>query len=407
MASAYLERLYSEYRKAAHVGRSLMDEAATVNRNLTPEESQQVDRAYADVSRLKAEIDKVKTFEDLRDQADIFRGISVPTVERAMRDDTSHLSLRSLITRARTYGGFAVDFGPTRSDLTLRALQSEGGTAIQTSFADWIAVYARTLTPMLRPDVPKIVDRPDGSPFVVPRVTSDPSHGGTVTAEAGGLNEIDATISSVQLNPFKYGINNIWSAELGADTAIPLEETVAFTTARELTIDIGAHLTTGTGTGQPNGFITAATNGGTATGTSATLGTYFGPQDLIDLFYGLAAPYRENATWQANATTIAQIRKSRDNNNQNIWQPALAAGQPETVLGRPLVENPAMANGSAAKSVAVGDFSRYVVALVPPRVEGSIHYKFSTDQIALRTIYRVDGDLLNTDAVRYLVGAAV
>jgi hypothetical protein len=41
------------------------------------------------------------------------------------------------------------------------------------------------------------------------------------------------------------------------------------------------------------------------------------------------------------------------------------------------------------------------------RVQGSIHYKYSSDQIALRTIFRVDGDLVNTDAIRYLVAAAV
>jgi len=66
-----------------------------------------------------------------------------------------------------------------------------------------------------------------------------------------------------------------------------------------------------------------------------------------------------------------------------------------------------MANGSAAKAVAVGDYKRYRVDRAPLRVEGSIHHKFNTDQIALRTIERVDGDLLDTDSIRYLVNAAV
>ena len=87
-----------------------------------------------------------------------------------------------------------------------------------------------------------------------------------------------------------------------------------------------------------------------------------------------------------------------------VW----VAGQPETLLGRPIYENPAMANGSAAKAVAFGDFSRYIVHRVTPtRVEASIHSSWTTDEIQLRVIERVDGDLVNGDAIAYLVGAAV
>lgn len=405
MASAYLTRLFDEYRRAAKSGQDEMESWTSAP---TAEQIEKRDRALADVARLKAEIDKVSNFEDLRQAGDAFRHLAAPVVERAAGKSTGDMSLRELLANVRTYGGFSVDFTrPTPPDMTLRALQSAGGSAVETSFADFVTVYARTLTPMLNPSVVKVLDRSDGSPLVLPRVTADPNHGGTVTAEAAGINELDATFSAVTLNPYKYAVTNLWSSELGQDTAIPLEETVALTTARELTIDIGAHMTTGDGSGKPQGFIGAATNGGTATGTGSTYGTYFGPTDLVSLFYGLAAPYRANASWQANATTIAQIRNARDTAGNHIWAPSIAVGQPETVLGRPLFENPAMANGSAASSVAVGDFSRYVVALVAPRVEGSIHYKFNTDQIALRTIYRVDGDLLNADAIRYLVGAAV
>jgi len=407
--ASYLERLYAEYRRAAKTGKDVLDSAALENRDLSAAEKEQVDKAYAAVATLKADIDKVQTFEDLRKTADIFRDVAAPVIERAAGGDTSHMSLRGLIERIRTYGGFAVDFAPSPANLDLRALQSAGGSAVETSFADFVSVYMRALSPMLRPDVVNLINRPDGSPFVVPRVTADPNHGGTVTAEAAGINELDATISSVQLNPYKYAVTNLWSSELGQDTAIPLEETVAFTTARELSIDIGAHLTTGDDSGKPNGFINAGANGGTATGTGTTFGTYFGGTDLIALFYSRASGYRDapKAAWMANATTLKEIRQSRDTTGQLLWQPSYALGQPESLLGKPIYENPAMANGSAAKSVAFGDFGRYAVALVPWRVEGSIHYKFNTDQIALRTIARVDGDLLNTDAIAYLVGAAV
>jgi len=410
--STYLSRLYDEYRRAAKQGQDVMDLAASENRELSADELTTRDAAFAAVTSLKAEIDKAKSYEELRQAGDQFRATAIPVIERATgKAPTEGELFRAMLKSGGTFESRVspwVRDSREAPEITLRALQSAGGSAVETSFADFVTVFERTFTPMLNPSVVTILNRNDGSPLVLPRLTADPAHGGTLTAEAGGINELDPTISSIQLNPYKYAITNLWSSELAQDNTIGLESLIAESTGRELAIDIGTELTTADGSAKPNGFITAATNGGTATGTGATYGTYFGATDLVTLFYSLAAPYRSVGVWQANSTTLAQIRNSRDTAGNHIWQPALAAGQPESLLGRPIYENPAMANGSAAKAVAFGDFSRYVVArVVPIRVESSIHYKFSTDQIALRTIERVDGDLPDAVAIAYLVNAAI
>lgn len=412
MGSLYLERLFEEYRRAAKAGQDIMDAAASENRELNPEEQETRDKAFADVTRLKAEIDKVQGFEALRAAGDAFREVATPVVERA----TGKAPTDGDLFRAMLKNGGGIDARvsdriiTTREapDLTLRALQSAGGSAIETSFADFVTVYERTFTPMLRPDVVTLLNRTDGSPLVLPRVTADTSVAGTITAEAAGITEGDPTLSYVTLNPYKYGITNLWSAELAQDNTIGLEDLVARTTGRSLAIAIGGALTTGDGTDDPNGIVTAATLHGTATGTGTTYGTYFGPTDLVGLFYKPAAPYRAVGSWMMNATSLGQARNARSTAGEFLWQPSLQVGQPETILGRPVYENPGMANGSAAKAVIFGDLSRYVVTrVVPIRVESSIHYKFNTDQIALRTIERVDGDLIDTAGVYYLLNAAV
>jgi len=407
---SYLDRLFDEYRRAAKEGQDVMDAAATENRDLTPEELEHRDKAFAAVQTLKAEIDKVKGFEELRKAGDAFREIATPVVERATgKAPTDGELFRAMWKGSGGYDSHLTPAGASANSITeFRAMSLGVGTAIETSFADFVTVYERTFTPMLRPDVATILNRADGSPLILPQLTADSSVAGTVTAEAAGITENDPTIASIQLNPYKYGITNLWSAELGADNTIGLEDLIARTTGRSLAIAIGGALTTGDGSGDPNGFVVAATNGGTATGTGATYGTYFGPTDLVNLFYGRAEPYRRVGAWQANSTTLAQIRNARATTGEHLWQPSLVAGAPETLLGRPIYENPAMANGSAAKAVVFGDFSRYIVArVVPIRVESSIHYKFNTDQIALRTIERVDGDLADAVALAYLVNAAV
>ena len=83
------------------------------------------------------------------------------------------------------------------------------------------------------------------------------------------------------------------------------------------------------------------------------------------------------------------------------------SGQADRFYGRPVIENPAMvAVASATKSVLFGDMSAYYTRIVGgPRVEFSRDYKFNTDQLALRTIIRLDGNLIDAAAIKSLVSA--
>lgn len=79
---------------------------------------------------------------------------------------------------------------------------------------------------------------------------------------------------------------------------------------------------------------------------------------IIDLYYALAPAYRQRGAWLLNGSSLASIRKIKDGNGLYIWQPALAAGQPETILGRPVVEAVDMPDVSGnAFPVMFGDFA--------------------------------------------------
>ncbi|AOF90070.1 phage major capsid protein, HK97 family [Sinorhizobium sp. RAC02] len=54
--------------------------------------------------------------------------------------------------------------------------------------------------------------------------------------------------------------------------------------------------------------------------------------------YALPGVYRNRGTWAMNGTTLATIRTLKDGNGNYLWQPSYQAGQPETILGRPVVE---------------------------------------------------------------------
>ena len=404
--SAYLDQLEGRKAEVVHRMRQILDTAAEEKRELSTEENTNLETIDTDLARFDAEKRRIEEMESRAVIDDKERRALEPVVGARAKDErgdqTDIQKLAGLFTSIRSYGAAGAFDSGIRPEF--RALQSAGGSAIPETFIERVTVYARTLTPMFNDSVVTMLNTTSGNPIVLPRLTADPSHGGTVTAEAAGILEADPTVSSVQLDAYKYAITTLWSAELDQDEVIGLEDLIARSVARELSIDIGAHLTTGDGSGKPNGFINAASNGGTASGTANN--TFFGPDDLIDLFFGLAAPYRQNGTWQASSTGVAKIRKLKNADGDYMWVQGLA-GAPDTVLGRPIYENPAMAAvASASKSVAFGDFSRYHVRRVTPvRVELSRDYKFSTDQLALKTVERVDGDLVDAAGIAYLVSA--
>jgi HK97 family phage major capsid protein len=79
---------------------------------------------------------------------------------------------------------------------------------------------------------------------------------------------------------------------------------------------------------------------------------------LINLVYALPPYYRNRSAWLMNSSTLAAARKLKDGQNNYLWQPSYQLGQPETLLGRPVIETvdmPDIASGSFP--IAYGDWA--------------------------------------------------
>ena len=375
--------------------RALHESALAEERELTAEEREAVERAEADIVRYDADIEAANRAADLSAQAIELRG--VPEVETAVVEQPFDEN-RALAEIWRAGGEYEAE---------LRALALATGH-VPTTYSESVVMYERDFTPMLNGDVVTIMPTPDGNAISIPTVTADPTHGGTVTAEAAGITAADMTVGTASLSAYKVAILNQWSSEVDIDNNWGLQDIIARSSARELAQDINVFLTTGTGSSQPSGIVTGATNAGTASGTAAgtSFDTFVSPADLIDLKFSLAQPYRQRGAFMVSTTMHAKLRKMRDSNGAWLYQNAPIVGQPDTFDASPVYENAAIAAvASASKSVIFGDFKAYVVRRCPIRVDASIHYAFNTDSITLRTIERIDGVLTDAAAVKYLVSA--
>lgn len=122
-------------------------------------------------------------------------------------------------------------------------------------------------------------------------------------------------------------------------------------------------LLNGTGTAEPYGLANILADNA-ATATIQTTGANIAADDLINLVYELAAPYRKDACFLMNDSTIAAVRKIKDADQNYIWTQGLLADEPNRLLGYPVYSSrfmPSIATGNIP--VIFGNFSKFVIGI--------------------------------------------
>ena len=222
------------------------------------------------------------------------------------------------------------------------------------------------------------------------------------TAEEGAYNESDPAFGKTTLSAFKLTRIVKVSEELVMDSIFNLMDYLARAFGKSFGLAEESAIVAGDDSGKPNGFNTAASTGVTAASATAVVAS-----ELIDLYHSLSRPYRKKAIFSMADATLAAIRKLVDSNGQFIWQPGLQAGIPDLLLGRPVISSiamPAMTTGLDA--ISFGDLSYYYLAERSGRVMQVLGELYAANgQIGYRGFERIDGDLIDTNAVQNLTMA--
>lgn len=218
--------------------------------------------------------------------------------------------------------------------------------------------------------------------------------------------ESNTQFSQVSLAAHKLGTPIKVSEELLNDSAFDLMTYLSGEFGRRLGNAEEQAFLTGTGTNQPTGILTDA-NGASAGATAANADTLTF-DDLIDLFYSLKAPYRQNAVFLMSDDTVKVIRKLKDKNDQYIWQPSVQAGQPDRILNCPVYTSPYMPALTAGnKPVLFGDFNYYWIADRQGRTFKRLNELYAvTGQVGFLGSQRVDAKVILPEAIKTLSMAA-
>ena len=220
--------------------------------------------------------------------------------------------------------------------------------------------------------------------------------------EEGAIPEADDAFGQVSIGAYKLATIIKVSEELINDSVFNLEQYIAKEFGRRIGVKEEEAFFVGDGTGKPTGIFNAT--GGAGVGVTTASATAITIDEIMDLFYALKSPYRKNAVFITNDATVKSIRKLKDGNGQYLWQPSVTAGQPDTILNRPLktsVYVPGIA--AAAKTIAFGDFSYYWVADRQGRSFQRLNELYAaTGQVGFKATQRVDGKLILAEAVKVL-----
>ena len=134
--------------------------------------------------------------------------------------------------------------------------------------------------------------------------------------------ESDDTFGQVYLGAHKLGTLVKVSEELLNDSAFDLESFISRQFASRIGTKEEDAFINGDGNNKPTGILHNTAGGQIGVTTAGAAPTF---DEVIDLYYSLKKPYRKNAVFLCNDSSIKALRKLKDQNGNYLWQPAVVA----------------------------------------------------------------------------------
>lgn len=380
--------------------RQLLDQVDGESRDLTAEEGQEFDRRTAEIDGLDTEVRRRESLAGLQPT-----GLTPQAVEPAGVESRELVTVDSDEYRSLYLQWMRSGFGDgvERRDLTV-GTTTAGGHTVPVSMHNEIVQTMRDFGVMRQ--ISRVITTSGGEDLRVPTVTA---YGASAwEGEGDAYGGSDPTFGLVTLSAYKIAHIAKVTEELLQDSAFDIAGLVSNVIGQNLGVAANTAYLVGAGSGsdQPTGLTSQTTVGKTG-GSGQTTSVI--ADDLFDLYHSVLPPYRRNAVWLMNDATIKAVRKLKVNSNDEyVWQPGLQAGQPDTLLGRPVYADPDVpVMAVSAKSILFGDFSFFWI-----RDAGTVQMQRLDELFAANGIvgfrghFRTDGKLVDAGAIKHYANAA-
>lgn len=363
----------------------------TMSEEIKSEVNSDLDALRQEIAAAKAEYSKLS--EALaaaqRPTFNINKGAAADS--DAAREDIAAKAFEQYV-RYGDYGAYKATMNETTT--------TEGGFLVPRAYSNEV-ITAINEASILRRAGARVINVNGTNSFRVPGLTNSTT-AAIITGESTSFSQQEPTIREVEFVPYKYTAESRVTDELLADSRIDvLNQIIAPDAVNRFIKAENTAFAVGNGSSAPQGVMVGGTVGVTAAATNAITA-----DEIIDTYHSLDSWYRPNAVWLMNDATLKVVRKFKENGSSGayLWQPALSAGQPDTLMGRPVYTLSTVDTIATGKNVvAFGDMSYFWIAdfggLTFRRL---IELYADVGQVGFQWFKRMDSNVMLNSAIKYL-----
>jgi HK97 family phage major capsid protein len=361
-----LKALREQRGKLLFDARAIVDKADAEKRGMNAEENGKFKEMFDKAEELRSQIDSEEKLADaersaaeqaLRTKDESKKGADVPVSGKRSSPEYVAAFMKAIVNGQRSL-----------NDAELRALQADSDSAggflvTPQQFVDQLIKDVDNMT-FIRQRATKF-RVPTAASMGAPTLANDPADSDWTAEILTGSEDSTMSFGKRELHPHPLAkrlkvSNKLLRMVAGADSLVRTRLAYKFGISQEKAF------LTGSGSNQPLGVFTASANGvptsrDVSTGNTTTGITFDG---LISAKFSLKGEYWAKADWLFHRDVLATVAKLKDGNGQYLWRESVRAGEPDTILGRPVMMSEyapsTLTTGLYAGMLA--DFSHYWIA---------------------------------------------
>ena len=381
---------------------NIVENAQKEGRSLNAEEKSKFDAMEADARSIKEQIDIIERTAEMKKElaanAEVREAAPKATrkgaFEKYLRNGMGALNSNERSMMAELRG----------TSTQIAGTDSLGGFLVPQDFSNELDMATLFTGEVER--LAKKLNTAGGALLDYPTI-NDTATDANLISEAASVTIQDMTFANAQLSAYNYASQVRVSMQLLQDNAFDLNAFLAEAMGERIARATNAAFTTGTGSSQPQGIITGATLGNTASSATA-----ISADDILDLIHSIDPSYRNKPSFglMANDSVIAAIRSLGlgSANDFPIFIPSMTAGQPDKLFGFNLYYNNDMESAitTGKKTLLAADFSKFVVRSAGGVQMVRLNERYMDElEVGFVSYARKDAKVLDSRAVKYLAQA--
>ena len=377
--------------------RQILDAAEKENRGLTAEEEVNWRKAMDEAEALRRQAEALKRQEEIEAELRRSQGLVAAGKDgqSAGARDGQEAEARAAFARYLR-GGFQA-----LGEAELRVLQvgqnDQGGYVVPAQEVVRQFIQAVDDAVVIRPRATRLTVMSAQS-VGVPSLDADPSDPEWTAELLTGAEDTAMRFGKRELRPHPLAKRIKVSNQLLRQATIDVEALIRQRFAYKFGVAEEKAFLTGDGVNKPLGLFVASDMGiptsrdvDVSTGASATDITFDG---LIQAKYALKVQYWARAAWLFHRDVVAKVAQLKDNNGQYLWRESVRVGEPDRLLGLPVLISEFAPNTFAANAYIglLGDFSFYwIVDALDMQVQRLVELYAEQNQVGFIFRRELDG----------------